>query len=149
MGSNMEKMLIIAACALLFVLAASTTSIMLFQTSDALEQSERWTSYMHRDVAQNKLVDVDMRNVEYIVKGTVAIQSIRHIEEIGVRIRVNGNLYAPNAGSTLPDTEVDPGILPTMPDERTGAFGINPNDNYAVSYTYQNGNLYEVIFTRK
>lgn len=151
MGSNVNKMLMFAAMALLFVIAASASSVMLQQTSAATEAVERMTSSMHRNVLPNKSADVDMRNVEHIVKGTVAIQSIRHIEEIGVRIRVNGTLYTPTPAPSQPNEHesANPGNLPTMPDERVGTFGINPNDNYSVTYVYQNGNLYEAVFTRK
>lgn len=149
MGSNVNKMLMFATMALLFVIAASASSVMLQQMSAATEAVERMTSSMHRNVLPNKSADVDMRNVEHIVKGTVAIQSIRHIEEIGVRIRVNGTLYTPTSAPSQPNVPTNPGNLPTMPDERVDTFEINPNDNYSVTYVYQNGNLYEVVFTRK
>lgn len=135
MGSNVNKMLMFAAMALLFVIATSASSVMLQQMSAATEAVERMTSSMHRNVLPNKSADVDMRNVEHIVKGTVVIQSIRsirHIEEIGVRICVDGTLCTPTPA-------------PSQPNENE----INPNDNYSVTYVYQNGNLYEVVFTRK
>lgn len=142
-------MIMFAAMALLFVIAASASSVMLQQMSAATEAVERMTSSMHKNVLPNKSADVDMRNVEHIVKGTVVIQSIRHIEEIGVRIYVDGTLYTPTSAPSQPNVPTNPGNLPTMPDERVGTFGINPNDNYSVTYIYQNGNLYEAVFTRK
>lgn len=152
MGPPVRNMVIIAGMVFLILVAASFTVILLQETSKSIVTVEQMVSTMHKNVTTHQTADIDMRNVDYTVKGTYVIQSIRHIDELGVRIRVGNEPYSPNNLPVLPDDiPDDPGQMPTMPDKKTDNLSfIDANADYVPQYMYNNkGQLYEVRFQLK
>lgn len=151
MGHNVNGILIMVAMVLAFIVAAGWTIESIEALSNSIISVEHFIATTHTNVKGDKQADVDMRNVPNTVSGSTVIQSIRHIQELGVRVRVDGTLYVPESDPfTPPDPVSDPGMFPTMPDEHAGTFSIDANAEYVPSYIYNSdGSLYEVRFTRK